>query len=185
MAEPIEFHVQTSLNQVQQCTNNVEQCFVKMLLQESYHPGLAIPRWSVSVWTVYAQNDWFLYYSIVHPYYKGSTDETAVVYLKALLKSCNDIACSWYEPRWTMHRQVYQMYCHVYAMYIPCTDTYIHNWIHLFSISHVQTWICKNKHTCSCMCMFILVQRMYVSHICLLCTMSPIYEHEIKKLRFG
>jgi hypothetical protein len=32
---------------------------VKML-QESYHPGLAIPRWSVSVWTLYAQNDQFL-----------------------------------------------------------------------------------------------------------------------------
>ncbi len=33
---------------------------VKML-QEGYYPGLAIPRWSVHVWNLYAQNDQFLY----------------------------------------------------------------------------------------------------------------------------
>ena len=80
-------------NQLDVTQNTVQHCLyidvpglevsvhekVKML-QESYHPGLAIPRWSVSVWTLYAQNDQFLYDSIVHPYYKGSTDKTAVVY---------------------------------------------------------------------------------------------------------
>ncbi len=79
------------------------------MLQESYHPGLAIPRWSVRVWNLYAQNDQFLYYSIVHPYYKGSTDKTAVVYTIGVYGYK-----MWYPV--TMYVHVYKLYEHVHAM---------------------------------------------------------------------
>jgi hypothetical protein len=111
------------------------------------------------------QNDQFLYDSKVHPYHKGCTDVDAVVYLKAVLISRNDIPSSWYEPRWTMHRQVYNVYsqpepgtCNVYSMYrqvytllktlfqyIQCSNMYVHKHTCNMSCMHMHIRV----HTCS------------------------------------
>ncbi len=116
---------------------------------------------------MYVPNGRLLYDSIIHTCYKGCTDKQAVVYLKAVLISHNDIPCSWYEPRWTMHRQVYNVYSQVYAMYIACANTFEHHWIHLFCILyHVQTCIDKNRHVCSCMLVYIFVQTKYITCKC-------------------
>ena len=78
------FRVQTSLSTVQKCTTAYIHVFEEML-QESYHPGKASFERYIPLWNMYIQNGWFLYDSIVHPYYKGCTDKFTAVYLKAVL----------------------------------------------------------------------------------------------------
>jgi hypothetical protein len=130
------------------------------ILQESYHLGQAILKWYVPVWILSVQNDWFLYNSIVHPYYKGCTYEYVLVYLKAVLVSHYDIPCSWYQPRWTMYRQVYHLYNQESAIYIQCTNSSIHYWIHYFSTYNIQICIYEDIHVLNCIHMHISV------HIC-------------------
>ncbi len=149
------------------------------MLQKSYHPGLAILRWYSLVWNLYAQNDQFLYDSIVHLYYKGGTDEQAVVYLKAVLKSRNDIPCPLYEPRWTMHRQVRT----VYSRYMQC-------------IYHVQTRIYITECIVSAHTMFkhVYTQKNLYAHAYLcaylfrqcnvICKISQFYEHKNQEVKF-
>jgi hypothetical protein len=143
------------------------------MLQESYHPGLAIPRWSVSVWTLYAQNDQFLYNSIVHPYHKGSTDKTAVVYLLNHAMILPVLGMNQDEP--------------CTDKYIKCTAMFMHCIYHVQTRIYIPEFICsvypRFRHDYTKTNIHVHAHRMYVLRICLLCTISLIYEHENQKVK--
>ena len=69
---------------------------VKML-QESLHHGKMILNGYIPLLTMSVQNSIFLYDSIVHPYYKGSSGENKVEYLKAVLGAIDIFLCWCYE----------------------------------------------------------------------------------------
>ncbi len=68
------------------------------------------------------------------------------------------------------------LYSQIYAMYIACTDTYIHYWMHYFS---------KNRDVCTYMLVYVLVQTMHITRICLLCTISQWKSNSQKLPRIG
>ena len=152
------------------------------MLQESYHPGLAIPRWSVSVWTLHAQNDQFLYYSIVHTYYKGSTDKTAVVYLLNHARILPVLGMNQDEP--------------CTDKYIKCTAMFMHCIYHVQTLIYIPEFICSvyprfrhdytktNIHVHACVCTYSFKECMYHVYVCYV-QFHRSMNMKIKKLRFG
>lgn len=88
-------------------------------------------------WNLYIPNSQFLYYSIVHPYYKGSTDEYAVVLLWNYLyhtmrfhihsmnqdEPCTDKYSNCLCYVYTMYKHIYTL-LNTFVQYIACSDMY-------------------------------------------------------------
>jgi hypothetical protein len=86
---------------------------VKML-QESLHHGKMILNGYIPLLNMSVQNSIFLYYSIVHPYYKGCSGEYEVsnsigIIIYYIVPMCNADTCTY---------TVYTQYDSVYAMYV-------------------------------------------------------------------
>ena len=125
----------------------------------------------IHCWTLYIQDSGFLYDSIVHAYYMGSSD---VYVLRKLL--CIARMVTWTENiqkhLWTIHVNVYTLYDSVYHVYVQrtyCvytqTDMYMRLllWVHtcpdhvytmyrhgMYNFTFLWTCISRNKKNAMC-----------------------------------